>query len=168
MLASPSSIKAVLQFIGLDETGIALITNPHITRLLHTSILCITLHYTKLHCTALHCTLFFYALICSCILISVTLFSLCFITYSLLLELQRAGARTLTNMLMQTTDMELEFRRSAVEHMSFLATNTDSEICEMCVICLCFASQSEPCRELIVTSGMLSKIGGKYVRYSPV
>ena len=64
-------------------------------------------------------------------------------------------------MLMQTTDMESEFRRQAVEHMSFLAMNDDPEICEMCVICLCFASQSDACRELIVTSGMLTKIGGQ-------
>ena len=59
--------------------------------------------------------------------------------------------------------MEIEFRKSAVENMSFLATNTDPEICDLCVVCLCYASQSEVCRELIVTSGMLTKIGGKEV-----
>lgn len=44
--------------------------------------------------------------------------------------------------------------------MTFLSQNNDPEICEMCVICLCYASQSESCRALIVTSGMLTKIGG--------
>ena len=63
-------------------------------------------------------------------------------------------------MLMQTADHDVEFRRLAVEHMSFLATNTDPEICELCVICLCFSSQSEICRELIVKSHMLTVIGG--------
>lgn len=73
-------------------------------------------------------------------------------------------------MLMQTTDADIEFRKQAVANMSFLTTNTDPEICEMCVICLCFASQSETCRELIVRSGMLTRIGGEIfvVRYFEV
>ena len=75
--------------------------------------------------------------------------------------MQRAGARILTNMLMQTTDSDTEFRKQAVESMPFLVANKDQEICVMCVICLYFASLSMICRDPIARSGMLTVVGGE-------
>lgn len=74
-------------------------------------------------------------------------------------ELLRAGARALTNLLLKTNDTADEaFRRNAVENMLAMAQSTDEEISEMCILCLCLASQSESCREVIVSSGLLGLI----------
>lgn len=75
---------------------------------------------------------------------------------SLNLELKKIGARTLTNILLKTSDDE--FRKFAVEHMKPLAQFNDPELNEICVLCLCLASQSESCRETIVQTGMLQMI----------
>lgn len=81
-----------------------------------------------------------------------------------IVELQRAGARILTNMLVRTTDEDTDFRKQAVESMPFLVANKDPEICVMCVVCLYYASQSLACRDPIARSGMLTVIGGEQPR----
>jgi hypothetical protein len=87
-----------------------------------------------------------------------------FFVFNRTVELQRAGARILTNMLMRTTDEDTDFRKQAVESMPFLVANKDPEICVMCVICLYFASQSLACRDPIARSGMLTVVGGEQPR----
>ncbi len=74
------------------------------------------------------------------------------------LLLKQSGARTLTNVLLQTTDEDEEFRKHVVENMIPLAKCKDDELNEMSVLCLCLISQSESCRAAIVSSGMLQMI----------
>lgn len=66
------------------------------------------------------------------------------------IELLRAGARVLTNLLLKTNDENEDFRRHSVESMLEMAQCKDPEVCEMCILCLCLASQAESCRECIV------------------
>jgi HEAT repeat protein len=73
-------------------------------------------------------------------------------------ELQRYSGRILTNLLLQTTDSDEEFRREAVKNMFVMSTCQDKEVSELCIYCLCLASQSESCRTTIVSSGVLSNI----------
>jgi hypothetical protein len=73
-------------------------------------------------------------------------------------ELQRYSGRILTNLLMQTTDADESFRRQCVNNMRQMASCTDTEVNEMCIFCLCLASQSESCRADIVKSGVLRLI----------
>jgi len=75
-------------------------------------------------------------------------------------ELKKAGAKTITNLLLRTTDADEEFRKLCVATMPSLAKSDDSELNEMCVFCLCLASQSESCRVTIVASGVLELIKG--------
>ena len=96
--------------------------------------------------------------------VKISFFKLTFFIFNRTVELQRAGARILTNMLMRTTDEDTDFRKQAVESMPFLVANKDPEICVMCVICLYFASQSLACRDPIARSGMLTVIGGEQPR----
>lgn len=74
------------------------------------------------------------------------------------LELQRYSGRILTNILLQTTDTDEDFRREAVKNMLVMSSCKDKEVSEMCIYCLCLASQSESCRTTIVSSGVLSNI----------
>lgn len=76
------------------------------------------------------------------------------------LELKTAGAKTITNLLLRTTDADEEFRKQCVATMPSLARTEDSALNEMCVYCLCLASQSESCRVTIVASGVLELIKG--------
>jgi len=73
-------------------------------------------------------------------------------------ELQRYSGRILTNLLMQTTDADESFRRQCVNSMRQMASCSDQEVSEMCIFCLCLASQSESCRADIVSSGVLRLI----------
>lgn len=73
-------------------------------------------------------------------------------------ELQRYSGRILTNILMQTTDADESFRRQAVLNMEQMASCSDREVNEMCIFCLCLASQSASCRADIVKSGLLRLI----------
>jgi hypothetical protein len=66
------------------------------------------------------------------------------------IELLRAGSRVLTNLLLKTNDENEDFRRYSVENMLEMAQCKDPEVCEMCILCLCLASQAESCRECIV------------------
>ena len=75
-------------------------------------------------------------------------------------ELKKAGAKTITNLLLKTTDADEDFRKHCVATMPSLAKSDDSELNEMCVFCLCLASQSESCRVTIVASGVLELIKG--------
>jgi hypothetical protein len=75
-----------------------------------------------------------------------------------LMQLKKAGARTLTNVLLQTTNEDEEFRKHVVLNMIPLARCKDDELNEMSVLCLCLTSQSESCRSAIVESGMLQMI----------
>jgi hypothetical protein len=74
------------------------------------------------------------------------------------IDLQRYSGRILTNILMQTTDADEEFRGKAVENMLTMASCKDKEVSEMCIFCLCLASQSESCRANIVSTGVLRLI----------
>eukprot|EP00602_Paraphysomonas_sp_CaronLab_P011187 CAMPEP_0185041812 /NCGR_PEP_ID=MMETSP1103-20130426/41587_1 /TAXON_ID=36769 /ORGANISM="Paraphysomonas bandaiensis, Strain Caron Lab Isolate" /LENGTH=1453 /DNA_ID=CAMNT_0027581715 /DNA_START=6 /DNA_END=4367 /DNA_ORIENTATION=+ len=74
------------------------------------------------------------------------------------IELQRYSGRILTNLLMQTTDADEDFRREAVNNMLVMSSCKDKEVSEMCIFCLCLASQSESCRANIVSSGILRLI----------
>ena len=74
------------------------------------------------------------------------------------IDLQRYSGRILTNILMQTTDADEEFRGKAVENMLSMAACKDKDVSEMCIFCLCLASQSESCRANIVSSGILQLI----------
>ena len=73
-------------------------------------------------------------------------------------ELQRYSGLILTNILMQTTDADELFRRQCVNSMTQMASCSDREVNEMCIFCLCLASQSESCRADIVSSGVLRLI----------
>jgi hypothetical protein len=73
-------------------------------------------------------------------------------------ELQRYSGRIITNILMQTTDADEMFRRQCVNSMTQMASSSDREVNEMCIFCLCLASQSESCRADIVSSGVLRLI----------
>lgn len=73
-------------------------------------------------------------------------------------ELQRYSGRIITNILMQTTDADELFRRQCVNSMTQMASSSDREVNEMCIFCLCLASQSESCRADIVSSGVLRLI----------
>lgn len=72
--------------------------------------------------------------------------------------LVRIGARILLHMLAQTMDKDEKFRLSSVESLVKVATVNDEEVNEICILCLCLASQSHACRESIVELGMLSHI----------
>jgi hypothetical protein len=74
------------------------------------------------------------------------------------IDILRFGCRALTNMLYASTLEDDHFRQWAVQNMSKIASTKDSEISEMCILCLCIASQSESCRTIIVSMGMLQKI----------
>lgn len=82
-------------------------------------------------------------------------------------ELIRLGAITLTNLLLQSTNEHEVFRKVAVENMGKLVMNTDEEISEMCVLCLCFASQSESCRSSIISAGLLQHIDSSNIFAEP-
>lgn len=73
-------------------------------------------------------------------------------------EITLAGGRTLMNLLLNTTDKDESFRKFAVENMTNLVQCKDEEVCEISILCLCVASQSESCRSVIVSSGMLHMI----------
>lgn len=74
------------------------------------------------------------------------------------LELLRNGAKALTNLLFQTTDADEKFRCLVVDNLSLMAQHQDEEVSKISVLCLCFSSQSEACRESIVSKGLLSGI----------
>lgn len=74
------------------------------------------------------------------------------------INLKRPLARIITNLLLKTTDKDEKIRQLIVKQMSPILDTSDSELNELCVVCLCLASQSELCREEIVSSGMLQKI----------
>ena len=74
------------------------------------------------------------------------------------LSLKKPGARTLTNLLLETKESDEDFRQHVVQNMHPISTTNDEELNELCVICLCLASQSETCRSTIVSSGMLKQI----------
>ena len=65
-------------------------------------------------------------------------------------ELMKLGGITLTNILLVSTNENEAFRLKAVSCMENLVACKDAEVSEMCVLCLCFASQSESCRAKIV------------------
>jgi hypothetical protein len=73
-------------------------------------------------------------------------------------ELQRYSGRILTNILMQTDDSDEKFRKEAVLNLVNMSKCKDKEVSELCIYCLCLASQSESCREDIVSSGVLKNI----------
>jgi hypothetical protein len=83
------------------------------------------------------------------------------------LELMRSGACMLTNILLQTNHNDEEFHRQVVDNMLPLARSNDKELNELCVICLCLASQSESCRTGIVSSGMLQMIDSSTIFSDP-
>ena len=70
-------------------------------------------------------------------------------------QLQRLGARILTHMLRESSENDTGFRKQAVENMIPLANSDDAEIAELCIVGLCYASQSEACRGPIAQSGIL-------------
>jgi len=74
------------------------------------------------------------------------------------LNLLRNGAKALTNLLFQTTDADEKFRCLVVDNLSRMAQHQDEEVSKISVLCLCFSSQSEACRESIVSKGLLSGI----------
>jgi hypothetical protein len=83
------------------------------------------------------------------------------------LDLMRTGARMLTNILLQTNHSDEDFHRQVVDNMLPLARSADKELNELCVICLCLASQSESCRTGIVSSGMLQMIDSSTIFSDP-
>lgn len=74
------------------------------------------------------------------------------------IELMTYGARMLTNILLKTNQNDEQFHKIVVDSMLPLANSNDKELNELCVICLCLASQSESSRTGIVSSGMLQMI----------
>ena len=90
------------------------------------------------------------------------------------LEMQRLSARVLALMLRHSTDTDHVFRRQAVDSMfnsdniNSLAHSTDPEIRELCVLSLYYASQSEACRSLIATSGVLILVGSDQMMQHPL
>lgn len=74
------------------------------------------------------------------------------------MQLKKATARCMTNMLLETTENDDSFRKLVVENMHSIASTHDEELNELCVICLCMASQSEECRTAIVKREMINKI----------
>lgn len=69
------------------------------------------------------------------------------------------GARLLTNVLLETNNTTDEhFHKRVVDKMLPLAQSKEREVNELCIICLCLASQSECSRAGIVSSGMLQMI----------
>ena len=70
-------------------------------------------------------------------------------------QLQRLGARILTHMLRESNETDTGFRKQAVESMIPLASSDDAEIADLCIVGLCYASQSEACRGPIASSGVL-------------
>lgn len=84
------------------------------------------------------------------------------------LDLMRSGARMLTNILLQTNHSDEDFHRQVVDNMMPLARSNNKELNELCVICLCLASQSESCRTGIVSSGMLQMIDSSTIFSDPV
>eukprot|EP01040_Poterioochromonas_malhamensis_P022869 gene22869-27906_t len=74
------------------------------------------------------------------------------------MALKKPAARTITNMLLETNEEDENFRRLVVENMAPLTSTDDEELNELCVICLCMASQSEACRTTIVEREMINKI----------
>jgi hypothetical protein len=75
------------------------------------------------------------------------------------MSLKKPGARILTNLLLETTnEQDEQFRKVMVEHMHLIASTGDEELNELCVVCLCLASQSEVCRIAIVRREMINKI----------
>ena len=83
-------------------------------------------------------------------------------------EMQRDGGRALTNLLLQTTDADEEFRCRSVQAIPPMAKSKDEEVSEMCILCLCLASQSESCREDIVNSEMLTMIDATTIFTKPL
>jgi hypothetical protein len=83
------------------------------------------------------------------------------------LELQRYSGRILTNILLQTTDADEDFRREAVNNMLTMSSCKDREVSVMCIFCLCLASQSESCRSTIVSSGVLRNIDVSSIFHDP-
>jgi hypothetical protein len=74
------------------------------------------------------------------------------------MHLKKPAARTITNMLLETNEENETFRRLVVENIGPLTSTDDEELNELCVICLCVASQSEACRSTIVKREMINKI----------
>lgn len=74
------------------------------------------------------------------------------------IELQRYSGRILTNILMQTDDSDEKFRREAVLNMVNMSKCKDKEVSEMCIYCLCLASQSESSRAYIISTEVLKNI----------
>jgi hypothetical protein len=74
------------------------------------------------------------------------------------MHLKKPAARTITNMLLETNKESETFRRLVVENIEPLTSTDDEELNELCVICLCVASQSEACRSTIVQREMINKI----------
>ena len=70
-------------------------------------------------------------------------------------QLQRLGARILTHMLRESNENDTGFRKQAVENMIPLASSEDGEIADLCIVGLCYASQSEACRGPMALSGLL-------------
>lgn len=84
------------------------------------------------------------------------------------IDMQRAGATALTNLLLQTTDAEVDFRCRAVEATQAMARSTDGEVGEMCILCLCLASQSKSCRTAIVKLGLIRMIDASSIFTKPI
>jgi len=82
-------------------------------------------------------------------------------------ELQMLGSIILTNMLLESTVDSEAFRKVAVENMLKLVMSRDIAISEMCVLCLCFASQSESCRSVIIGKGLLEYIDASRIFKEP-
>lgn len=74
------------------------------------------------------------------------------------IELQRYSGRILTNLLLNTTDADDDFRRLSVNNMIKMSCCKDPEVSKLCIYCLCLASQSESCRITIVSTGVLNNI----------
>lgn len=69
-------------------------------------------------------------------------------------ELQRLGARALTLMLRHSGDGDVKFRKEAAEAMVPLAACADPEVVELCVVAMCYVSQSDVCRAALAASGI--------------
>eukprot|EP01041_Mallomonas_annulata_P001580 gene1580-3053_t len=84
------------------------------------------------------------------------------------LDMQKDGGRALTNLLLQTKDTDEDFRRKAVAAIQPMANSKDEEVIEMCILCLCLASQSESCRANIVNLGMMRMINASTIFTKPI
>lgn len=73
-------------------------------------------------------------------------------------DIQRDSSRIITNLMLQTSDSDDDFRRLVVNSIQAMADCKDKLVNEMCVYCLSLASQSKSCRPSIVASRILDKL----------